>query len=102
MIVNMKSIPVEAYDQLLQLAQLIEDLPNDSQYDMWTYIWGSPQFSAMKAYKQLIGFRNVHPVFKWLWKSSVQKMHKVIFWLLLKDRLSTRNILRRRYQVLPS
>jgi hypothetical protein len=32
----------------------------------------------------------------------VQKWHKVFFWLLLKDRLSTRNILRRRNQVIPS
>jgi hypothetical protein len=43
----------------------------------------------------------VPQAFKWLWKSSVQKRHKVFFWLLLKDRLSTRNILRRRNQVIP-
>jgi hypothetical protein len=44
----------------------------------------------------------VPQAFKWLWKSSVQKKHKVFFWLMLKDRLSTRNILRRRNQVIPS
>jgi hypothetical protein len=46
--------------------------------------------------------RQIHPAFKWLWKTSVQKRHKVFFWLLLKDQLSTRNILRRRNQVIPS
>jgi hypothetical protein len=35
-------------------------------------------------------------------ENIVQKRHKVFFWLLLKDRLSTRNILRRRNQALPS
>jgi hypothetical protein len=56
----------------------------------------------MKAYKMLIGTRQVHPYFGWLWKASSQKKHKVFFWLLLKDRLSTRNILRRKNKVLPS
>jgi hypothetical protein len=36
-----------------------------------------------------------------LWKTSVQKRHKVFFWLLLKDRLSTRNILWRRKSYRP-
>jgi hypothetical protein len=43
-----------------------------------------------------------HPVFKWLWKSSCQHKHKAFFWLLRQDRLSTRNILRRKNFHLPS
>lgn len=42
------------------------------------------------------------PAFKWLWKSSCQNKHKVFFWLLLKDRLSMRNLLRRKTMVLDS
>jgi hypothetical protein len=38
----------------------------------------------------------VHPVFKWLWKSSCQNKHKIFFWFLLKDRLGTRDLLKRR------
>jgi hypothetical protein len=44
----------------------------------------------------------VHPCHSWLWKAAVQKKHKVFFWLLIKDKLSTRNILRRKNRVLPS
>lgn len=44
----------------------------------------------------------IHPVFKWLWRSSCQHKHKVFFWLLAQDRLSTRNILRRRNMQLQS
>ena len=44
----------------------------------------------------LIGTRQVHSAFKWLWKSSCQPKRKFFFWLLLQDRLSTREILKRR------
>jgi hypothetical protein len=62
---------------------------------------GSQIFSLVRAYRQLIGSRQVHPSYSWLWKASAKK-HKIFFWLLLKDRLSTRNILRRKNRVLPS
>jgi hypothetical protein len=55
-----------------------------------------------KAYKKLIGTWQVDVCFHWLWKCSAQKKHKVFFWLLLKDRLSTRNILRRKNKALHS
>jgi hypothetical protein len=35
-------------------------------------------------------------------KVQLRKKHKVFFWLLLKDRLSTRYILRRKNKVMPS
>jgi hypothetical protein len=42
----------------------------------------------------------VHRVYKWLWKSACQNKRK-IFLLVLKDRLSTRSLLRRRHMHLP-
>ena len=38
----------------------------------------------------------VHPAFKRIRKSSCQNKHKVFSWLLLKDRISTRELLRRK------
>ena len=64
--------------------------------DSWTYIWGSSQFSSSKAYKLLTGHTQVDPTFKRLWKTSCQSKHKVFFWLVMKDRKSTRNVMRRR------
>jgi hypothetical protein len=92
----------EAFDQLLALAQLLDELPDSDQSDAWTYSWGSPLFAPTKAYKHLIGTRQVHISFTWLWKCSTQKKHKAFFWLLLNDRLSTRNLLKRKNRVLPS
>lgn len=70
--------------------------------DIWSYKWGSSLFSTRKAYKHLLGSIAMSPVYNWLWKSSCQSKRKFFFWLFLKDRLSTREILRRRNMELPS
>lgn len=49
-----------------------------------------------------MGHQQIHNVYKWLWDCLYQPKHKVFFWLLIKDRLSTRNILRRRNMHLES
>ena len=92
----------EAFQQMELLHQLLQEQYFSDSTDLWHYIWGSPLFSSKKAYLHLTGHAQVHAVFSWLWKSSCQNKHKVFFWLLLKDRLSTRNILRRKTMVLDS
>lgn len=92
----------QAYNQLVSLAEDLESLDLSPDPDSWIYIWGNAFFSSSKAYKSLIGHRNTHPVYDWLWKSRCQKKHKVFFWLVLKDRLSTRDIMRRKHMVMPS
>lgn len=90
----------EAYSQFQQLQIQIQNLQIDSDPDHWHYIWGSNVFSSSKAYKSLSGSTQAHPIFKWLWKSACQNKRKVFFWLLLKDRLSTRELLRRKSMIL--
>jgi hypothetical protein len=70
--------------------------------DEWTYIWGNNKFSTKNAYKAMIGSIIVPPHFNWLWKSSCQAKHKFFLWLLIHDRLNTRNLLRRKKIQLPS
>lgn len=87
---------IEAYTQLQELQLEFSSLvPNDLN-DTWTYIWGSSQFSSSKAYKTLTGHSQAEPIFRWLWKTSCQGKHKIFFWLALRDRLSNRNMIRRR------
>lgn len=74
----------------------------DEESDIWTYIWGSSTYTSRKAYKHLKGNSGAHPVFKWIWNSTCQHNHKVFFGLLIQDRLSTCNILRRKHFHLPS
>jgi hypothetical protein len=46
--------------------------------------------------------RKAKLIFRWMWKSCPRGKQKFFFWLLLKDRLNTRNFLRRKNMELPS
>jgi hypothetical protein len=95
-------LSTKAYQQFVQLELTVNDFQPSNLNDTWSYIWGRQEFSCKMAYKQLAGSAWVHPAFKWIWKSSCQHKHKVFFWLLAQDRLSTRNILRRKNMHLES
>jgi len=90
-----------AFQQLQQLTSRIDNLEQTQEQDQWNYKWGN-NFSATKAYSDLMGHQQIHEVHRWLWKSFCQPKHKVFFWLLIKDRLSTRNILKRKNMHLQS
>lgn len=91
----------EAAAQLVQLQQLLDGMNiNNQEHDVWSYIWGSSIFTTKQAYKALSGTMPASPIFKWLWNSCVQGRHRFFFWLLVRDRLNTRNILRRKNMVL--
>jgi hypothetical protein len=91
--------------QAHQQCNALQDLLNQNQMldqnDTWSFIWNSSSYSVKKAYQHLSGHQHLHPIFKWLWKSSCQSKHKVFFWLVLKDRLSTRELLARKNMQLP-
>jgi len=86
----------EAFAQLNLLTSVLQGLQLHHSNATWSYIWGSSSFSSHRAYKYLIGYRQIHLAFKWLWRSSCQNKRNFFFWLVLKDRLSTRALLRRR------
>jgi hypothetical protein len=87
--------------QLQVLTQLLQDFSVDQgSHDVWVYIWNSSVFSAKKAYISLKGVLPVSPVFKWMWNSCVPGKVSSFFWLLLHDRLNTRNLLRRKRRIL--
>lgn len=84
----------------IQLNALIEGLssfePSAERTDEWSYIWGSSSFSSKQAYAQLLGASFTQPPFIWLWKSFCLSKQKFFFWLLLKDRLNTKDLLTRK------
>ena len=65
--------------------------------DQWSYLWGSENYSTSKYYKFCFSEIDPHESFSWLWKSKVTPKIKFFCWLLLSDRLNTRNMLRRRH-----
>jgi hypothetical protein len=90
------------FEQLEILCDSVQFEDNEHVSDSWTYIWGSDKFSTINAYKFLIGVQSAPKFFTWIWESSCQPKHQFFFWLLLHDRLNTRNLLRRKNCVLQS
>jgi hypothetical protein len=90
-----------AFLQFQQISDQLQNWVQIDEQDKWNYRWGN-NFSSSKAYKTLMGHNQIHNIYKWLWKGLCQPKHKIFFWLLISDRLSTRNILRRKQMHLPS
>jgi hypothetical protein len=76
-----------------------------------TFDWFFGSYFAKKAYNRIIGTSQVHPYSKSFFtihnttlyhrlrtrmKSCARGKHKFFFWFLLRDRLNTRNLLRRK------
>lgn len=93
-----------AFDQCYEIETRLNSLPWDQNIqDQWKLGMSSTStFKSATAYKALMGHQTIEPTFKWTWKSFCQPKHKVFFWLLLHDRLNTRNILRRKQMQLQS
>lgn len=95
------TLSLVAFEQLEEIHSLLQSrILDESINDVWNYHWGSPKYSTRKAYKLLIGTTPASPVFKWMWGSSNLGHHKFFFWLLLRDRLNTRNLLKRKNMAL--
>lgn len=90
----------QAFQQFDLLLAILEELDLQAGQDLWTYIWGTSTYSTSKAYEKMKGHVQVDPIFKWLWKTNVQPKHQVFFWLLLKDRINTGGMLRRRNMII--
>lgn len=88
-------LSAEAFFRFQQLVNTFQALQLQPVLDNWSYIWDS-SYSSDKAYRQLIGHHQIHRCYFWLWHSACQNKRKFFFWLLLKDRLSTRQLLRRK------
>jgi hypothetical protein len=95
---NLFNLPLstQAHSQMIQLQTRLQQIQLDKSADKWSYIWNSSKFLVKRAYKHLKGHSILHPVYKWLWNSSCENKHKVFFWLLINDRLSTRELLKRK------
>jgi hypothetical protein len=80
----------------------MDNLVLSEDNDLWSYIWGNGTFSVRRTYEAISGHSPTHPTFKMLWVSKCQPKYKVFFWLLLHDKLNTRERLQRRNMELDS
>jgi hypothetical protein len=91
-----------AYNEFLDLQAFLNYLPpiSPSSKDSWHLIWGQRRFLSSHFYQYQ--FRELTPsrAILDIWKTKCIPRIKFFAWLLLNDRLNTRNILRRRRKVL--
>jgi hypothetical protein len=95
-------LSVQAYEQFLELDETWGQIAVTNAKDAWKLIWGSGNFSTEKTYSHLMGQAQVHQIFRSLWKNKCQPKHKVFFWLWLKNKLNTRDMLKRKNMTLES
>jgi hypothetical protein len=89
-------LSVIAYRELQSLEDLMQFNKPNEQNDVWSYSWGE-KYTSAKFYDRIYEHIKVPSVYKWLWKSACTMKIKVFAWLLLSDRLNTRDLLKRRH-----
>jgi hypothetical protein len=87
-------LSTKTYQQYETLSHEFQKISLTQDKDIWTYIWGSSSLSVQKAYQALTDSLPTHPALKLLWKTKCQPKHRVFFWLLLQNKLKTRDRLR--------
>jgi hypothetical protein len=86
----------QAFDEFLVLQTWLQDfnLQNPGA-DEWKCPWGV--YKASKYYLSLFDHIQVAPQFSWIWKSKCIMRVKMFAWLLLSDRLNTKDMIQRRH-----
>jgi hypothetical protein len=74
----------------------MQDNPLLNTNDECHYCWGE-NYSAKGFYDHIHAHLQVFKVYKWLWKSSCMMKAKMFAWLLLSDRLNTKDLLKRHH-----
>ena len=93
-------LSVQAHAELQDLQNELLLVPfDDGQRDVWKLMWGAQKYSSCKFYALVFQNMHTHLSFTWLWKSKCTPRIKFFGWLLLVDRLNTRNMLRRNFHI---
>jgi hypothetical protein len=90
-------LSIEAHTELLQLQHIINDDTLDRRTsDKWEFAWGKSIYKSKDYYNFCFKDAVVPDYLQWIWKSKCIMKHKVFAWLMLVDRINTRDMLRRR------
>jgi hypothetical protein len=94
-IFDMFSLPLSqiAEDQANLLTDLIDRngaAHNVTHKDKWSFHWGGEKYSTKKVYLQMVDAPDAPNVFKWIWKSCVLSKQKFFYWLMIQNRVNTK------------
>ena len=99
-IVDLFYLPLsqQAYEEL----QLLQGKLNTVQIqatgkDVWQTVWPGGKFTSSRYYHHCFKHITASTIYKWIWGSFLMLRIKVFAWLMVSDRLNTRDMLRRRH-----
>ena len=91
-------LSLEAMDELNVVQSGLFDLHADTQIpDYWSWTPGKGVFSAKSYYSVMHSHMATDTPTRWIWESKATMKIKVFAWLMLNDRLNTRDLLVRRH-----
>lgn len=80
-----------------KLLQILTQMQNTDLNDCWNFKWSNIIYSTKIIYLELFGNPADAPKpFSWTWKYSCLPKQKFFFWLLLHDRLNTKDMMQRK------
>lgn len=98
-------IPISqaAANELQDLRVLIQSFELTDEANIRVFCWGNSLYKAASLYKLAFLTMQSPPTFRLVWKSKVTPRIKFFAWLILLDRLNTKNMLaRRNFNVQPN
>lgn len=92
----------QAFLQFNILKEYLQERTASPDTDGWSIKGATRGYSSIKMYAHMMGPSTVHTLFRGIWKTSCRLRHKIFIWLLLHDRINTRNLLHRKTMHLDS
>ena len=87
-------LSAQAFEEFNQLQALLTMVNlQDGQNDVWKWPSKSGDYQSRIYYLSCFSDTVVDPIFRWIWKCSCTLKFKVFGWLLLMDRLNTRDMM---------
>ena len=87
----------QAFQELVTMQLQLQMVPYDSNTsDTWSFSWGNSQYTSRRFYQLAFKHLILPNTFKWVWKSKCTPRLKFFAWLILMDRLNTKDMLQRR------
>ena len=88
----------QAFEEFLGLQTLLADVTlTANSKDEWKTIWKDGAYTSSRYYHHCFRDQRASKIYDWIWESKLMLKIKVFAWLMVSDRLNTRDMLRRRH-----
>lgn len=84
-----------AMQQLNNLLSRLDEVSMENEPDVWHYVWNS-HYQSKKVYDLFFCHLQASPAITMIWKNKCTMKLKMFLWLLLMEKLNTREMLQRR------